>query len=121
MTETQVKAAPPIGRAGKILRGILSFLLAAAVLAFVTQVLISLSNREPGPAGFLRGVVHGALMPGSMPNLLIGKDVTIYAPVNTGRTYKLGYTVGVNGCGAVFFGFSFWRINRWRKKKAAAS
>lgn len=116
MTETQVKAARPAGMAAKILRRVLSFVVFAAILAFVTNILISFSNKEPGPAGFKRGVVHGILMPGAMPNLLIGNDVTIYAPVNTGRTYKLGYTVGVNACGAVFFGFSFWRINRWRKR-----
>jgi len=54
---------------------------------------------NPAPRVFGRGVLHGALMPGALPNLLVGKDVTIYAPNNTGRTYKLGYTVGVNGCG----------------------
>ena len=122
MIETQVKAARPASMAGKILRRVVSFVVVAVVLAFVTKILITISNREPGPAGFVRGVVHGALMPGAMPNLLVGNDVTIYAPDNTGRTYKLGYTVGVNGCGAVFFGISFWRLNRWRKRaKPAAS
>ena len=47
-----------------------------------------------------RGVLHGALMPLAWPNLLLGRDVTIYATDNTGRLYKLGYTLGVNGCGA---------------------
>jgi hypothetical protein len=32
-----------------------------------------------------------------------------------GVGYKLGYTTGVNVCGAIFFGFFFWRLNRWRK------
>ena len=66
-------------------------------------------------AGFGQGVLHGALMPCAMPHLAIGRDVTIYARNNNGRPYKLGYTVGVNGCGAIFFGFAFWRLNRWRK------
>jgi len=73
------------------------------------------------PAGFARGMLHGALMPMAMPNLLLGQDVTIYAPQNRGRLYKLGYTVGVNGCGALFFGLFFWRIQRWRKAKVAAT
>lgn len=60
--------------------------------------------------GFVAGVAHGALMPMALPRLLIGSDVTIYAGNNTGRTYKLGYTCGVNACGAIFFGL-FWR--RW--------
>jgi hypothetical protein len=65
-------------------------------------------------AGFLRGILQGALMPIAMPNLLFGHDVAIYAANNTGRTYKLGYTMGVNGCGLIFFGFFFWRIRRMR-------
>lgn len=67
------------------------------------------------PAGFNRGVIQGALMPMAMPNLLFGRDVTIYATYNTGRNYKLGYTIGVNVCGAVFFGYFFWRVRNWRK------
>jgi hypothetical protein len=54
-------------------------------------------------------------MPLALPNLLVGDDVTIYAPENVGRPYKLGYTVGVNGCGLLFFGFFFWRVRRWRR------
>lgn len=97
---------------------ILSFLLVAFIIGCVTRGLIQYSRR-PGPAGFARGVVHGALMPCALPNLLVGDDVQIYEVNNTGRLYKLGYTVGVNSCGAVFFGFFFWRVNRWRKKAKA--
>lgn len=67
------------------------------------------------PAGFWRGVLQGALMPAALPNLLVGSDVTIYAQNNVGVIYKLGYTMGVNTCGALFFGMFFWRISRWRK------
>ena len=76
------------------------------------------SNARPEAAGFSRGMLHGALMPGAMPSLLLGKDVAIYAANNNGRLYKLGYTFGVNACGALFFGTFFWRVrklNRWRK------
>ena len=48
-------------------------------------------------------------------NLLFGRDVTIYAPNNNGVSYKLGYTVGVNSCGAIFFGFFFWRLRRLKR------
>ena len=68
-----------------------------------------------GRAGFGRGMIHGALMPLTLPNLLVGDDVPIYAADNTGRTYKIGYIVGVNCCGLIFFGFLFWRISRLRK------
>jgi hypothetical protein len=54
-------------------------------------------------------------MPLALPNLLVGHDVAIYAADNTGRTYKLGYTLGVNLCGLLFFGLFFWRVRRWRR------
>jgi hypothetical protein len=90
-----------------------------AILLLVTIALSAVMNRPSQPshaAGFVRGVVDGALMPGAMPPLIMGRDVVIYAANNTGRTYKLGYTVGVNGCGALFFGIVFWRVTRWRKR-----
>lgn len=92
-------------------------MLVAVVLSGALGWVMSVSNHTNGPAGFSRGIVHGALMPAALPRLLIGQDVSIYAPENTGRTYKLGYTVGVNGCGAIFFGINFWRLNRWRGKR----
>ena len=67
------------------------------------------------PAGLGRGILHGALMPLALPNLVVGSDVPIYATRNTGVPYKLGYTLGVNACGAVFFGCFYWRLNRLRK------
>jgi hypothetical protein len=73
-------------------------------------------EKRAEPAGFSRGVLQGALMPMTMPNLIFGHDVAIYAANNTGRTYKLGYTVGVNGCGLIFFGIFFWRLRRLRKE-----
>jgi hypothetical protein len=81
---------------------------------FFRQASISLA-KSTGPAGFGRGMLQGAMMPGALPNLLVGNDVVIYAANNTGRTYKLGYTCGVNACGAIFFGWFFWRVSRWRK------
>ncbi len=115
MLDKEVKVSPPRSLARKILLRILSILIAAVVIGCVTNFFSHVSNRSSGPAGFARGVLHGALMPCALPNLLVGKNVTIYAPNNTGRTYNLGYTVGVNGCGAIFFGFFFWRISRWRR------
>jgi hypothetical protein len=62
--------------------------------------------------GFGLGVLHGALMPVALPSLLLGKDVPIYAAKNQGRSYKLGYIVGINACGLLFFGLAFWRPSR---------
>jgi hypothetical protein len=58
-------------------------------------------------AGFRLGVLHGALMPVALPSLLLGKDVPIYAAINQGRVYKLGYIAGINLCGLLFFGLAF--------------
>lgn len=88
----------------------------AATLAVVTLVFGWLygwaspwAYAEKQPAGFALGMLHGALMPLSLPSLVIGKDVTIYSPNNTGRLYKIGYICGVNVCGLLFIGPLFWR------------
>ena len=60
-------------------------------------------------ADFKLGVLHGALMPLSLPTLVLGKDVLIYAPDNSGRGYKIGYICGINACGLLFFGAAFRR------------
>jgi hypothetical protein len=115
MADTQVKVAPPLKLWQRITRRILSFLIFATLVGCIVNVAIRASNQAQGPAGFGRGVLHGALMPAALPNLVVGNDVSIYALVNTGRTYKLGYTVGVNACGAIFFGIFFLRLRRWRR------
>lgn len=58
---------------------------------------------------FRLGMLHGALMPVALPTLLMGRDVPIYAPTNTGRIYKIGYIAGINICGMVCFGAAFRR------------
>ena len=93
-------------------------LLAFAIGAVLNRISSALSH-DPSPAGFGRGVLQGALMPMALPNLLVGRDVNIYSDHNNGVAYKLGYTTGVNSCGAVFFGFLFWRVTRWRRRGRA--
>ncbi|MBM3882732.1 MAG: hypothetical protein FJ387_23920 [Verrucomicrobia bacterium] len=85
-----------------------------------TRVLVTV-HRTTAPAGFAVGLVNGALMPMALPALALGKDVPIYAARNAGRTYKLGYTLGVNLCGAGFFGLLFWRLHRWRANRRGES
>ena len=122
-TETTVVAQEKVAaektatrRRWDIARQIATFLLVAAAVGWtLNRISISL-ERSQKPAGFGRGMLQGALMPMSMPNLLVGNDVTIYARNNTGLTYKLGYTLGVNGCGLLFFSFFFWRVRSWRRK-----
>ncbi len=66
-------------------------------------------------AGFRMGMLHGALMPAALPGLLLGNDLPIYAPNNSGRPYNIGYILGINFCGTVFFGLGFWRPRGWRR------
>lgn len=60
-------------------------------------------------AGFNMGLLEGALMPAALPGLLTGHDLPIYAPNNSGRPYNIGYILGINTCGTLFFGIAFWR------------
>lgn len=114
MTDTQVKV-PAARRCWRIAARISCFLIFAALIGIVLNRVSASLERSAHPAGFTRGVLQGALMPMSFPNLLVGRDITIYAQNNTGVGYKLGYTTGVNACGALFFGLVFWRLNRFRR------
>lgn len=117
MIDAQSSSPGPVSsRSQKILRRVLSFLIVAVCVGIVIRFASVTLAKSTAPAGFARGMLQGALMPGALPNLLVGNDVAIYAANNTGRTYKLGYTCGVNACGAIFFGFFFWRVSRWRKE-----
>jgi hypothetical protein len=114
MSDTQVKV-PKAHMVWNIARRIGSFLLLAALIGTTLNYVSASLERNANPAGFVRGIIQGALMPMSLPNLLVGRDVTIYSQNNTGVTYKIGYTTGVNGCGALFFGLVFWRFGRLRR------
>ncbi|MEY2465751.1 MAG: hypothetical protein QOD03_272 [Verrucomicrobiota bacterium] len=117
MTTIQVKVESPAASSrAKIIRGILTVALVAFFLGYAVRHLSALLDKSPEPAGFVRGLLQGALMPCAMPLLAFGRDVTIYAANNAGVPYKLGYTCGVNACGAIFFGLFFLRLHRWRKR-----
>src|SRR5436309_9351468 len=102
----------------KVLSRVVVILILAIAVGVTLDRTSKTMERNPRPAGFSRGVLQGALMPMALPNLLFGRDVTIYSQNNTGLTYKIGYTAGVNACGALFFGLFFWRVSRWRRSKA---
>ena len=57
-------------------------------------------------------MLHGGLMPMALPSLVMGQNVDIFAANNSGRLYKLGYIVGINICGLIFFGSAFWQPKR---------
>jgi len=117
MAQSQAKHPSGWRSVGRfLLRLILVLGVALAIGSVLNRIANRMENDSRRPAGFFRGVAQGALMPLAFPNLLIGRDIPIYAAQNTGRTYKLGYTAGVNGCGAIFFGLFFWRLHRLRKR-----
>lgn len=98
-------------------RELIKFILRKAVTLAVVTVVFGWLYSWASPwaytknrtAGFAYGMLHGALMPLSLPSLVIGRDVPIYDDNNAGRIYKIGYICGVNICGLVFIGPLFWR------------
>ena len=82
------------------------------VLGFVQGWAASRFYRPDYVAGFHVGMVQGALMPAALPALLMGKDVPIYAAANVGRLYKVGYILGINICGTLFFGVAMWQSRK---------
>jgi len=98
-----------------LVRRIGTTLLVAYAIGRLSDLAMRADARITDPPGFGRGMLHGALMPVAWPSLLMGHDQPIYAERNTGRLYKLGYSAGINICGAMFFGGLFWRFSRWRE------
>lgn len=89
--------------AGKVASLVVTGLLLGLVYDWAAPRLFR-ADDEPG---FVRGAVHGALMPVALPALVMGRNVPIYAPRGDHRWYKLGYIAGINLCGLVFFGLAF--------------
>ena len=91
---------------------IATFLIASALLGWAYGWSSSRAFPKDKTFGFGYGMLHGALMPLALPNLLLGRDVEIFAADNSGRFYKIGYICGINLCGLAFFGALFWRPRR---------
>lgn len=119
MIATQVKPATPLWL--RVLKRLIWIVVLAFLIGVGMRHMSRVLEQGAGPAGFGRGMMQGALMPCALPNLLVGTDVSIYNPNNTGVPYKLGYTCGVNVCGAFFFGLFFLRLSRLRKSLNGAT
>ena len=95
---------------------LLKFILNKSVAMTVLTLALALLQGWAAPrfykpertAGFRMGILQGALMPAALPGLLLGHDLPIYAPNNSGRGYNIGYILGINACGTLFFGVAFW-------------
>ena len=100
-----------------VLKSILMIAL-CAILGVAQAWMASWSYKPDRVAGFSIGLWHGMLMPAALPGLLMGQDLPIYAHNNTGRTYNIGYAMGINGCGLLFFSIAFWRPRGWQWSRA---
>jgi hypothetical protein len=80
-----------------------------AVLVYLQAIAAKNTYDSDHQADIKLGVLHGMLMPAALPGLFGGHDLPIYAPNNTGRGYKIGYILGINTSGTLFFGAVFWR------------
>jgi hypothetical protein len=101
----------------RFLRKTLVFLIVTVLFGWFYAVVSPHAFPKNKIASFGLGTLHGALMPIALPSLVIGKNVEIYAPRNSGRFYKIGYICGINLCGLAFFGPLFWRPNRGANQK----
>jgi len=111
----QVPAPSP--RAVQRLHALLRALATIAVALGIAWACGAAMRADAGmsqPPGLFRGMLHGAMMPVAWPTLLIGQDQEIYAARNAGRPYKLGYSLGVNLSGLIFFGWLFLTVSSLR-------
>jgi hypothetical protein len=103
---------PRLGRLRRWALQIIRLLLVGLLLGWLYAWAAPVVYPRDVTPGFWLGSAHGALMPMALPSLLMGKDVPIYAQNNRGNIYKIGYIAGINACGFVVFGLSFWRPSR---------
>ena len=92
----------------KILLGVLRLAIITVLLGWLYAWASPWAYPREGKLGFGYGCVHGALMPMALPSLMMGHDVDIFAANHSGRGYKIGYIIGINVCGLIFFGSAFW-------------
>ncbi len=114
MTESDEIAVPPTAAPVRTVRVklIVTKFIALTVLTVALAVLQAWAAprfyKADRMVGFRIGLLEGALMPAALPGLLTGHDLSIYAPNNSGRPYNIGYILGINACGTLFFGIAFW-------------
>ena len=81
----------------------------AACIAFGLNRSSARLNHDLRPAGFVKGMLQGALMPLSLPNLVLGNDVTFKSA--TTLTGPVAITTAAGG-GDIEFCRMFWYIFR---------
>jgi len=114
MTDPKPTRESPSELIRRLFPRIVGFFIVVTLVAWILQKSVAIDEAKGTPAGFIRGALHGALMPMALPALVMGRDVPIFAEHHAGQTYKLGYVVGVDVCGAIFFGLLYRRVRRWK-------
>ena len=109
MDATQAPVAKPRSRTKLLFRKAVTLAIVTVAFGWFYGWASPWAFPQNRTAGFSFGLLHGAMMPLSLPSLVIGKEVPIYAVENSGRWYKIGYICGVNICGLAFIGPLFWR------------
>jgi len=109
MDATQTPVAKPRPFVNRILRKAATMAVVTAVFGWLFSWASPWAFPHERTAGFSYGLLHGAMMPLSLPSLAFARDVPIYDANNSGRTYKIGYICGVDICGLCFIGPLFWR------------
>src|SRR5579862_2486251 len=115
MAIPQVAAPDRFSKARFIIFKAIALTALTLVLGFAQGWASSRCYKPDHVAGFHMGILHGILMPAALPGLLMGQDLPIYAPNNSGRPYNIGYIFGINTCGTIFFGVAFWQPRRRRR------
>lgn len=112
MDSTLVSAPPSRRLAGLIARKVATLVIVTFMFGWLYAWASPWAFPPKETAGFAYGMLHGAMMPLSLPSLVTGHDVQIYDANNAGAIYKIGYICGVDICGIAFIGPLFWRPNR---------
>lgn len=113
----QITVPPFSSKAKEITTKIIILVVLGVALGFAQAWASSRYYKPDHVAGFRIGVLEGILMPAALPGLLMGNDFPIYAPNNSGRLYNIGYLLGVNTCGTLFFGVTFRQPRRRNARK----
>lgn len=109
MDALQAQPAKTIKLTKLILRKVVTLAVATVVFGWLYSWASPWAFPPNRVVGFGYGLLHGAMMPISLPSLVVGHNVPIYDDHNSGRIYKIGYICGVNICGLIFIGPLFYR------------
>ena len=85
MAIPQVAAPDRFSKAKVIIIKIIVLTALTLALGFAQGWASSRCYKPDHVAGFHMGLLHGMLMPAALPGLLMGQDLPIYAPNNSGR------------------------------------